>query len=68
MNPQAVAAVREAIEGERKGWLINLRLTSEDAAMLRRVADEAGVRPTECARLLVRRGLAAITRSAQEAA
>lgn len=68
MNAQAVAAIGEAIERGRKRRAISLRLGTEDAALLSRVASEAGVKPAECARLLVTRGLAAITGTAQEAA
>jgi hypothetical protein len=61
MNTQAVAAIRQTIQAEKKGVIISVRFRSDDAEILREVAAEAGVKPAECARLLVCRGLTAIT-------
>ena len=60
MNTQAVAAIRQTIEAEKRGVIISVRFRSNDAEILREVATQAGVRPAECARLLVCRGLTAI--------
>lgn len=60
MNPEAVAAVASATKRrEPLSWLVNLRLSESDGERLRRLANEAGTSPTEAARVLVLRGIAA---------
>jgi hypothetical protein len=66
MNAQAVAAIGEAIEKDRKRRAVSVRLGADDDALLRRVSQEAGVRPAELVRLLTVRALTAI--ADQEAA
>ena len=66
MSPATIDSIGQAIRSERKRRAISLRLGADDDALLRRVCQEAGVRPAELVRLLTVRALTAI--ADQEAA